>query len=359
MKRGFPADVSTLGGRIRQSRLDSGYTIKDFSGILNVSANHLGLVERGDKTPSPKLVRDISIAADTSYQWLIKGEVPAQEPSPAQRSSPAQAPLIVPDLQLLLGLILAIVPSVSKEILANLLNVSVATVDQILNDNNVDCDVERLARLSMLAGLLGDIPSVRNRLKVLDEFLITVEFDRNIPLLKEHFIQYIFQKCGQRFKLHTPVNSHISIPTANVNWTSMTLCKVDHPETIWKFYIIENPISCEDDADHKTAIEEICEYVMNEATKNDNEISLIFIAEYDFEIFEKAIDKEISKLDMVDAGCGEKVETSPYHIADYSNLSYFLVDSRTLEIGDFTCTNILEPDFWAKFSCPIDTDEPS
>lgn len=351
MKKGFPADVSTLGGRIRQSRLDAGYTLKDFADLLKVSANHLGLVERGEKQASFKLLREISIKTNVSYQWLMKGD--------AQPSNGTDA---APDLQLLFGLILTMAPSINRATLANLLNVPVVTIDQILNGDNVVCDIEWSARLPILAGLLGNIPGVRQRMQGLDKFLDTVEFDRNMSLLKENLIQYIFQKCGRRFSLFTPISSHSSGPASNVGWTFMSLYDVEHPEVIWKFCIAEKSIP--DDEDYEVAIDEIREYAMNATDKNLEELSLVFFNENDFENFDTAVNKEIDRLDGIAEGCAVLGESSPYSELEHKNLSYFFADGRSMEIIDCTCANDTDAKFWAGLSRPTgteptDTENPS
>lgn len=75
MKKSKILSPETIGGRVRKYRLDAGYTIKDFADMLGISANHLGLVERGKKEASFKLLQKVAEITNTPYQQIIKGDV--------------------------------------------------------------------------------------------------------------------------------------------------------------------------------------------------------------------------------------------------------------------------------------------
>ena len=63
----------TIGGRIREARMESGMTITGLSGELNTSSNYLSAVERNVKVPSGPLLRRIAEVLDVSFSWLKTG----------------------------------------------------------------------------------------------------------------------------------------------------------------------------------------------------------------------------------------------------------------------------------------------
>lgn len=63
----------TIGGRIREARMESGMTITGLAGELNTSSNYLSAVERNVKVPSGPLLHRISEVLDVSFSWLKTG----------------------------------------------------------------------------------------------------------------------------------------------------------------------------------------------------------------------------------------------------------------------------------------------
>lgn len=110
MKKCVPTDGTTIGGRVRNARLASGYTIKDFAVLIEVSPNHLRLIERGEKQASFKLLQKIARITETPYQWIIKGASQKEADTPIPVDTTEKI-----NLRLLLGLILVMTPSFSKK----------------------------------------------------------------------------------------------------------------------------------------------------------------------------------------------------------------------------------------------------
>lgn len=353
MKKGFPADISTLGGRVRQSRLDAGHTIKDFSAMLGISANHLGLVERGEKQPSYKLLQKVSELSGVPYQWIAKGTMPAQ--TQAQKSTDAQSVVCQNlNLRLFFGLILTLVPSVSKEMLSNMLNISSETLDRILKGEATECDIQQHTQLSMLTGLLGDVPAIRSDLMNLDKFLADVAYDRSMVILKDHLTSHIYTQCEQRYKLHCPISSH-NVKYYDFNaigkrftthWTQMTLCAVENPNRLWTFQVLEPTGSVNDEL-----MEQIVNSAADETDAVSGNLSIVFLSKSDFDNFSNFAERVVDKLVMREEGSAAvgmpcSIDTE-YELC---NLSYILIDNDTWDIME-----------WAPFnsSCDIFPEPPA
>lgn len=338
MKKGFSADTVTLGGRIRQSRLDAGYTIKDFSTMLGVSANHLGLVERGEKQPSFKLLQKISELSNAPYQWIAKGTLPAPEQESVNVPDALSVTCQNVNLQLFFTLVLTMAPSVSKEMLSNMLNVPLETLEAILRGENIECDIQRRAHLPMLAGLLGDIPAICNDLKNLDNFLTDVAYNRTMTALKDQLIRYIYSKCEQRYKLHGVIGSSCETYASDEDgkrrtaiWTQIALCNGQDPNRMWRFYVIESSTPMTDDY-----MEQIVDAAADSADAISGLLSYVFLSKSDFDSFGHFANRIMDGLTMKEEGCaarGEPCSIDTEH--EFCNLSYILVDSETQNIVEW------------------------
>ena len=166
-------DITTIGGRIRQSRIGSALKQRELAGQLDISSNYLGLVERGAKKPSMALLRCIADITGVSYKWLLTGEADPQEASggkagaPAEEAPPVFASNVSPQLIVALALRSHIY---NKETLATFLMVPTETVDRILAGEAVEYNPMWGDIFPVLVHGL-DIPAVRQELRTLDAFL--------------------------------------------------------------------------------------------------------------------------------------------------------------------------------------------
>ena len=336
MKKGFPADEATIGGRVRKSRLDAGYTIKDFAPLIGVSPNHLGLVERGDKHASFKLLQKIAEITDTPYQWLMKGT--QQEPKKIE--NPA-APVDKPEklnLQLFFGLILALRPAVSKEILAGLLGTSVDTIDRILAGEDVEYGLQWPSRFPALAGLLGDISEVRRQLGQLDQFLSKVDTEHTMNRIAENLIKYLFDSNSERYKLHQITSPEVESCVSEryeFHWSEITLYKADNPKNFWHFRLLlaQKPVSDE-------AMEEIFGLIADMADSMYDNLTVLFKWEEDYENFDEFAAAAMNQIATIEAGCDAMgILTAADSECAYHNISFALLDEKTWEVKRFEHVN--------------------
>lgn len=66
-------DKQSLGYRIRKTRQQVGMTQGEFAQMLGVNNNYVGLVERGSKNPSDRLLKRVADATGVSFDWLKTG----------------------------------------------------------------------------------------------------------------------------------------------------------------------------------------------------------------------------------------------------------------------------------------------
>lgn len=166
-------DESTVGGRIRKTRSSFALKQKELAVQLDISSNYLGLVERGEKTPSKPLLKKIADITGVSYKWLLTGEADPQEASggkagaKAEETPPVFAGNVSPQLIVALALRSSLY---SKETLATFLMVPVETIDKILAGQPVEYNPMWGNIFPVLVHDL-DIPAVRQELRTLDAFL--------------------------------------------------------------------------------------------------------------------------------------------------------------------------------------------
>lgn len=340
MKKGFPADEATIGGRVRKSRLDTGYTIKDFAPLIGVSPNHLGLVERGEKQASFKLLQKIAEITDTPYQWLMKG-IQQETKKTENPAAPVDKPEKL-NLQLFFGLILTLRPAVSKEILAGLLSTSVDTINRILAGEDVEYGLQWPSRFPTLAGLLGDISEVRRQLGQLDQFLSEVDTEHTMNRIAENLIRYLYDRNGERYKLHQITSPEVESCVSEkdykqyeFHWSEVTLYKTDNPKNLWHFRLLltQKPVSDE-------AMEEIFGIIGDMANSMDENLTVLFTWEEDYESFDTSACNAIDRIATIDAGYDGMGMPSPVDSEyAYCNLSSALLDEKTWEVKRFDYVN--------------------
>ena len=163
-----------VGGRIRKARSNGHMKIKDLASVVDVSANYISLVERGDKKPSEMLLKKIADATNVSLDWLRDGDGDSSNDStPSDDHAVNELKYeksILPDIRMFLALILMETPGMSKGKLAITLDVSENIIDAILEGRDTDYRPQWKSFFSGLAQRL-DTPAVCSKLRTLAAYL--------------------------------------------------------------------------------------------------------------------------------------------------------------------------------------------
>lgn len=64
-------DYTALGKRIKNKRIEKGFTQEQLGELCELSAAHIGHIERGTRILSVDVLFRISQALDTSIDWLV------------------------------------------------------------------------------------------------------------------------------------------------------------------------------------------------------------------------------------------------------------------------------------------------
>lgn len=64
-------DYTALGKRIKNKRIEKGFTQEQLGELCELSAAHIGHIERGTRILSVEVLFRISQALDTSIDWLV------------------------------------------------------------------------------------------------------------------------------------------------------------------------------------------------------------------------------------------------------------------------------------------------
>lgn len=177
--------LDTVGGRIRKVRQDAKQSMQAFADGLGVTSNYIGLMERGERNPSPDLLQRIAATTGVPYDWLVHGDPPQGQKEAAPKDDdvagdPAQA--VNP--QLFLSLVLARSPALSRDMMATMLSVPPEAMDAILGGMPVDYDPRWGKAFSVMAQTL-DLDALRQDLRNLDVFLAQEQaVKKNAALLR-------------------------------------------------------------------------------------------------------------------------------------------------------------------------------
>lgn len=71
-------DYTALGKRIKNKRIEKGFTQEQLGELCELSAAHIGHIERGTRILSVDVLFRISQALDTSIDWLVFDSVDPQ-----------------------------------------------------------------------------------------------------------------------------------------------------------------------------------------------------------------------------------------------------------------------------------------
>ena len=188
-------DLSNVGGRIRKARIDASLTMKELSEKMEVSFAYLGMVERGEKNPSDKILTCVSETTGVPLDWLQNGDRVDEKGSKQNQS---QAPHIADiDAALFLALIMREDPSVSEETVATFLNVDQDALKTIL-DGTLKFDPAWKSAFTTLAQRLK-IPDILSKLYVIESFLERVEMEKMDSTLIKAIKSSLSEKFGDEF----------------------------------------------------------------------------------------------------------------------------------------------------------------
>lgn len=239
-------DGTTIGGRIRKCRMDSAQNLKELAEQVGVSANYLGLVERGEKNASVALLRAIATATGTSYKWLYTGK--GEQPEATGDAAPEEVPPVFManvNPQFVVALALRS-PYYNKETLAALLMVPVETVDSILAGETVDYNPAWGDIFPILVRGL-DLRAVRQELRALDTFLAKADASASRTKLLQSLQAYANTKPGteerpqREYKIAGAVENKVEDydtengEAASVTTSRMMLESKDIPSQNWYF----------------------------------------------------------------------------------------------------------------------------
>lgn len=294
-------DKSTVGGRIRKCRMDSAQNQKELAKQVGISANYLGLVERGEKNASIALLREIAKVTGVSYKWLYTGEEDQPE---ASKDSESEIPVFAANVNPQFVLALALrSPYYNKETLAALLMVPAETVDRILAGQTVEYNpMWGNIFPVLLQGL--DIPAVRQELRTLDAFLAKADDNASRMKLLQALQEYVNRLPGtkerprQEYKIAGAVENKVEdYDTENgeslsVTSSRMMLESVATPNQNWYFAYFPFRDSVTEDT-----IEEVFQDELGfaERASNIGSASIVVSSKTVFQKFDSCVDKYIER----------------------------------------------------------------
>jgi len=168
-------DLKSVGGRIRKARTGASLTMKELSERLGVSFAYLGMVERGERNPSDKILAAIAEATGTPVDWLKNGDKDSADDE-LKKIDSLQSPLNI-DAALFLGLIMREEPSISGETIAAILGVDQDNLKNIL-DGTLKFDPAWETPFSILAQR-SKIPGILDKLRAVESFLEREDAKKN------------------------------------------------------------------------------------------------------------------------------------------------------------------------------------
>lgn len=184
----------TVGGRIRQLRLEMEQTMDEFAAPLSITSSYLGFIERGTRNPSNELLEKIAEITEVDYSWLKTGTL---------SKVPEGKTDVVVDLaaslnpQLYLSIMMQRVPVIiTREILATYLLTTPETVDKILAGETVRYDPRWDTSYSILAQNT-DIATLRQDLHNIDDFLAREERKLLVSNLHQALLKYAESIMGE------------------------------------------------------------------------------------------------------------------------------------------------------------------
>lgn len=266
-------NIDAVGGRVRACRKTLNLTLAQISKAINVSANYISMIERGEKNPSDKVLHKIADLAGVSYWWLKTG----QEESPVkpqEPSSPSNAIPVSIDVPLFLALAIQSIPDMTKEKLAAKLDVSPEAMEEILLGGGYAVSPDWMDYFQILARQM-DLPAVRQKIHDLDLFL-----QNEIPEKeRKRRVDFLKRYAGPEYQYREsdPNDSdHIMLKTSREDGTPQN--------TAWHFFFFlgysldESMVKCKMDS----IICWCCNFCNNMTLVFDDEsLRTLFVEEYE------------------------------------------------------------------------------
>lgn len=280
--------VETVGGRIRKVRNDAKMTIQEFSEKIGVTANYVGLVERGERNPSLELLDKIRKVMDISIEWLQTGDVEHTKEEPRQDlCTNAPQPVRTINPQLFLSLVLSQVPGISRDTLATVLMVPIATVDKILAGEPVVFDPRWDKSFSVLAQQMN-LTKLRQELHDLDLFLAQEEC-----AARSAAILHALQASGiaQQYTIApSNQNSFSASPGINI----ITLKQKDQPSITWECWYYPRKLEDKDSANN------VLSELMTASEENRCKVSIIVDSDDSYNALYDCMEKRKGELDELE-----------------------------------------------------------
>lgn len=189
------------GGRVRKARKGSNMTIKELAAAVDMTPNHLGLVERGIKKTSDTLLKRVAEVTGVSLDWLRDGDgnddSELEDVLVSDFSEDVDYYQI--DARLFLTLLMAEDSDVTPANLAFILHTEEKTVDEVLHGEHPSAARKWATGFSALAQRL-DIPTVSRKLRALAAYLDKEEriaMENQMKLLVQSLKNYA-EKNGAR-----------------------------------------------------------------------------------------------------------------------------------------------------------------
>lgn len=189
-------DLQNVGGRIRKARTKASLTTKELSERIGVSFAYLGMVERGERNPSDKVLESVAAITDVSTDWLKNGGHIETKPKKAGSLQSFQDI----DAALFLSLYRCEDPSMSEETIASFLNVDPSKLEKI-SAKTVKTDPSWETAFTLLAERLK-ISETLKKLCDIEFFLERVEatkIERALPELVKAIAVSLSEKFNDEF----------------------------------------------------------------------------------------------------------------------------------------------------------------
>lgn len=189
-------DLKSVGGRIRKARIDASLTIKELSEKAEVSFAYLGMVERGERAPSDKILEYVAETTGVPVDWLKNGDSVGDK---AKKTGSLQSFQDI-DAALFLNIVMCENALMSADMMAPILNVDQDTLKEILN-GKIKIDSAWETAFTLLAERLK-ISETLKKLCNVEFFLARVEIkkiERVLPVLIKAIAISLSEKFNNEF----------------------------------------------------------------------------------------------------------------------------------------------------------------
>lgn len=226
----YDADSKTQGGRIRLARIEANKTIKALAEILNISANHLGLVERGIKNASDNLIMKIAEATGASYSWIVDGNGGISAEPVGSELSWSEV-----DIQAFLALAMTLVP-LSKGELAKILGIPTASIERIIAGGEVAYDPMWEHKMSAMAQMM-DLDRATHAIEYLAKMLNEEKRKQDSNIAMYAIKEYLRARQQRYDVLRSGWCETILYHDRIIRADQLIVQSADAAEGIWRFYI--------------------------------------------------------------------------------------------------------------------------